>query len=320
MRSVILDAASLGEDVDLGPVLSLPGPWECHEATPAAEVAPRIRDAEVVLSNKVPLAADSLAGARRLRLVVVMATGTNNVDLAAATRHGIAVCNARGYATASVAQHTMLLLLALARSLLPAERSARDGTWSRSPFFCAPGHPTLELGGRRIGIVGYGELGREVARLARAFGMQVALAALPGRRYADAQDHARMPLAQMLPWADVISLHCPLTPMTRGLIGAPELARMRATALLINTARGGIVDEHALLDALRAGRLGGAALDTLECEPPRADSPLLNAGLPNLIITPHVAWASREARQRLVGQVGEILREYRAGRFMNRVN
>jgi len=274
----------------------------------------------VVLSNKVPLAADSLAGARRLRLVVVMATGTNNVDLAAATRHGIAVCNARGYATASVAQHTMLLLLALARSLLPAERSARDGTWSRSPFFCVPGHPTLELGGRRIGIVGYGELGREVARLARAFGMQVALAALPGRRYADAQDHARMPLAQMLPWADVISLHCPLTPMTRGLIGAPELARMRATALLINTARGGIVDEHALLDALRAGRLGGAALDTLECEPPRADSPLLNAGLPNLIITPHVAWASREARQRLVGQVGEILREYRAGRFMNRVN
>jgi len=320
MRSVILDAASLGEDVDLGPVLSLPGPWVCHEATPAAEVAPRIRDAEVVLSNKVPLAADSLAGARRLRLVVVMATGTNNVDLAAATRHGIAVCNARGYATASVAQHTMLLLLALARSLLPAERSARDGTWSRSPFFCVPGHPTLELGGRRIGIVGYGELGREVARLARAFGMQVALAALPGRRYADAQDHARMPLAQMLPWADVISLHCPLTPATRGLIGAPELARMRATALLINTARGGIVDEHALLDALRAGRLGGAALDTLECEPPRADSPLLNAGLPNLIITPHVAWASREARQRLVEQVGEILREYRAGRFMNRVN
>ena len=320
MRSVILDAASLGEDVDLGPVLSLPGPWVCHEATPAAEVAPRIRDAEVVLSNKVPLAADSLAGARRLRLVVVMATGTNNVDLAAATRHGIAVCNARVYATASVAQHTMLLLLALARSLLPAERSARDGTWSRSPFFCVPGHPTLELGGRRIGIVGYGELGREVARLARAFGMQVALAALPGRRYADAQDHARMPLAQMLPWADVISLHCPLTPMTRGLIGAPELARMRATALLINTARGGIVDEHALLDALRAGRLGGAALDTLECEPPRADSPLLNAGLPNLIITPHVAWASREARQRLVEQVGEILREYRAGRFMNRVN
>jgi glycerate dehydrogenase len=124
----------------------------------------------------------------------------------------------------------------------------------------------------------------------------------------------------MLPWADVISLHCPLSATTRGLIGAPELARMRPTALLINTARGGIVDEHALLDALCAGRLGGAALDTLECEPPPADSPLLNAALPNLIITPHVAWASREARQRLVEQVGGILREYRAGRFMNRVN
>jgi glycerate dehydrogenase len=178
----------------------------------------------------------------------------------------------------------------------------------------------LELGNRRLGIVGHGELGREVARLARAFGMQVALAALPGRRYEGAQEDARMPLAQMLPWADVISLHCPLTATTRGLIGAAELARMRPGALLINTARGGIVDEQALLEALRAGRLGGAALDTLECEPPLADSPLLSAGLPNLIITPHVAWASREERQRLVDQVGEILREFRAGRFMNRVN
>ncbi len=320
MRGVILDAASLGEDVDLAPVLSLAGDWACHASTPATDVAARIRDAEVVLSNKVPLTAASLAVAPRLRLVVVMATGTNNVDLAAATQQGIAVCNARAYATASVAQHTMLLLLALARSLLSAERSARDGTWSRSPFFCVLGHPTLELGNRRLGIVGHGELGREVARLARAFGMRVALAALPGRRYADAEDCPRMPLEDLLPWADVISLHCPLTATTRGLIGAPELARMRPDALLINTARGGIVDEHALLDALRAGRLGGAALDTLECEPPPADSPLLNAGLPNLIITPHVAWASREARQRLVDQLGEILREFRAGRFMNRVN
>jgi len=320
MRGVILDAASLGGDVDLAPVLSLALEWACHETTGAAEVAARIRGAEVVLSNKVPLTAQTLAAAPRLRLVVVMATGTNNVDIAAATQQGIAVCNARAYATASVAQHTMLLLLALARSLLPSERSARDGTWSRSPFFCVLGHPAIELGNRRLGIVGHGELGREVARLARAFGMQVALAALPGRRYADAEDCPRMPLEDLLPWADAISLHCPLTATTRGLIGAPELARMRPTALLINTARGGIVDELALLEALRAGRLGGAALDTLECEPPPAESPLLNARLPNLIITPHVAWASREARQRLVDQIGEILREFRAGRFVNRVN
>ncbi|MBP6382747.1 MAG: D-2-hydroxyacid dehydrogenase [Pseudomonadales bacterium] len=320
MRGVILDAASLGEDVDLAPVLALPGEWVCHGTTPAAAVAPRIRDAEVVLSNKVPLVAGSLAAARRLRLVVVMATGTNNVDLSTATQQGVAVCNVRAYASASVAQHTMLLLLALARNLLPAERAARDGSWSRSPFFWVPGHPMIELGNRRLGIVGHGELGREVARLARAFGMQVAIAALPGRRYADAEGCPRMAFDEMLPWADVISLHCPLSATTRGLIGAPELARMRSTAILINTARGGIVDEQALLQALRAGRLGGAALDTLECEPPPADSPLLEAGLPNLIVTPHVAWASREARQRLVDQLGEILREFRAGRFMNRVN
>ena len=319
MRGVILDAGSLGTDVDLAPVLSFPGEWLSHDATPAAQVAARLGDAEVVLVNKVPLTAQVLAGAPRLRLVVVMATGTDNVDLAAASARGVAVCNVRGYATASVAQHTMLLLLALARSLLPAERSARDGSWSRSPFFCVLGHPAVELGGRRLGIVGYGELGREVARLARAFGMEVALAALPGRRYT-AAEYPRMPLAELLPWADALSLHCPLSATTRGLIGAAELARMRPHALLINTARGGIVDEGALLEALRAGRLGGAALDTLACEPPPAASALLDAGLPNLIVTPHVAWASREARQRLVDQVGAILREFLAGRFMNRVN
>ena len=306
MRGVILDAASLGEDVDLAPVLSLAGDWACHASTPATDVAARIRDAEVVLSNKVPLTAASLAVAPRLRLVVVMATGTNNVDLAAATQQGIAVCNARAYATASVAQHTMLLLLALARSLLPAERSARDGTWSRSPSFCVLGHPMLELGDRRLGIVGYGELGREVARLARAFGMQVALAALPGRRYADVQDYARMPLAQMLPWADVISLHCPLTLETRGMIGAAQLGLLPAGGLLVNTARGGIVDEAALAAALDSGRLEGAALDVFEREP------VLVPGIashPRVLATPHLAGHTVESHRARARNLVEALDE-----------
>jgi glycerate dehydrogenase len=252
--------------------------------------------------------------------VLVMATGSNNVDLAAAAGLGVAVCNVRAYATVSVAQHTLALMLALARSLGPNQRSAQDGEWSRSPFFCVLRHRIIELDGRRLGIVGYGELGREVARLARAFGMEIALAALPGREYAAAQDYPRMDFDALLGWADVISLHCPLCESTRGLIGARQLARMRPGALLINTARGGIVDEAALLAALRTGRIGGAALDTLEREPPAAEAPLLCAGLPNLIVTPHVAWASREARQRLVEQLGGILRAFREGRFLNRVN
>jgi glycerate dehydrogenase len=320
MRGVILDAASLGDDVDLGPLRAAVEDWAVYAATPEAEVAGRIHAAEVVLSNKVPLTAQALAAAPGLRLVVVMATGTNNVDLEAAARRGVVVCNVRAYATASVAQHTLLLMLALARSLGPSQRSATDGEWSRSPFFCVLRHPVMELQDRRLGIVGYGDLGREVARLARAFGMQIGLAALPGRHYAAGEDYPRMPVDELLAWADVVSLHCPLSESTRGLIDARALARMRPGALLLNTARGGIVDEAALLAALRSGRLGGAALDTLEREPPRADSPLLNAGLPNLILTPHVAWASREARQRLVGQMGEILQAFRAGRFLNRVN
>jgi len=319
MNGVILDAASLGRDVELAPLRAALGQLCVHDATAHAEVAARIAGAEVVLSNKVPLDAEALAGAACLRLVVVMATGTNNVDLAMAASRGIAVSNVRAYATASVAQHTLLLLLALARSLPAHLRAATGGEWSRSPFFCVLGHPIMDLEGRRLGIVGYGELGRAVARLARAFGMEIALAALPGRSYPEGGDYPRLAMEELLAWADVISLHCPLTESTRGLIGARALARMRPGALLVNTARGGIVDEVALLDALRSGRLGGAALDTLEQEPPAADAALLDAGLPNLIVTPHVAWASREARQRMVGQIAEILHAYRGGRILNRV-
>jgi glycerate dehydrogenase len=320
VRGVILDLASLGGDgLDLQPMLAALEQWGLHSATSPEQVAARIADADVVLSNKVVLDAAALAAAPQLRLVLVMASGTNNVDLQAAAALGIAVCNVRDYATASVAQHTMLLILALARSLPACQASVHRGDWGRSPFFCLLDHPLVELEDRCLGIVGYGASGREVARLAQAFGMRVVLAAVPGRDYAETPGLPRMELGQMLATADVISIHCPLTPQTRGLIGAAQLQLMRPDALLVNTARGGIVDEQALLAALRSGQLAGAAIDTLENEPPSADDALLNAGLPNLIITPHVAWASRESRQRLVDRMGQILRAFRQGEFLSRV-
>lgn len=322
MRGVILDLDSLGPgDLDLSPLLGLPGmQWELHASTAPAERVERLREADVLLSNKVLLDREALAAAPRLRLVVVMATGTNNVDLVAAAERGVVTCNVRNYAAASVAEHTLGLMLALARRLPDYLAAARDGSWSRSAFFCVHRGPILELAGRRLGIVGHGALGAAVARLGDALGMEVALASLDGQAHGPAP-WPRVPLRELLAGADVLSLHCPLTPQTRGLIGARELALMKPGAFLLNTARGALVDEAALLAALRAGRLGGAALDTLDAEPPPAGSALLAAvgDLPNLLVTPHVAWASREARQRLVWQMGEVIAAFRGGSPINRV-
>lgn len=322
MRGVILDLDSLGQgDLDLSPLLDLPGlQWELHGSTRADTLAGRIREAEVVLSNKVPLDREALAAASRLRLVVVMATGTNNVDLAAAAERGVVVCNVRNYAAASVAEHTLGLLLALARRLPEYLAAAQDGSWSRSAFFCVHRGPIIELAGRRLGLVGHGALGAAVARLGDALGMDVVLAALPGHAHG-AAPWPRLPLGELLRGADVVSLHCPLTAQTRGLVGAAELALMKPGAFLLNTARGALIDEAALLAALRGGRLGGAALDTLDPEPPPGDSAIIAAAreLPNLLVTPHVAWASREARQRLVRQMGEVITAFRGGTPQNRV-
>lgn len=322
MRGVILDLDSLGQgDLDLSPLLGLPGMhWELHGSTPAENLHGRIREAEVVLSNKVVLDREALSRASGLRLVVVMATGTNNVDLDAAAAQGVVVCNVRNYAVASVAEHTLGLMLALARRLPEYLASSLDGSWSRSDFFCVHRGPMLELAGRRLGIVGHGALGAAVARLGDAFGMEVSLASLPGHEHGHAP-WPRLSLGELLGAVDVLSLHCPLTPQTRGLIGAQALSLMKPGAFLLNTARGALIDEAALLAALRGGRLGGAALDTLDREPPPGDSALIAAAkeLPNLLVTPHVAWASREARQRLVWQMREVIAAFRGGSPINRV-
>jgi glycerate dehydrogenase len=313
---VFLDLESVDRgDLDLAPLKAACSSWRWHAATDPPETAERVCDAEVVVSNKVVLDRAVLRQARRLRLVCVAATGTNNLDLEAARERGIAVANVTGYATPSVVQHVFSLILALTTRLPDYQRAVTDGAWQRSRQFCLLDFPIRELAGLTLGIVGYGELGRGVARLAEAFGMGVLLAQRPG----GPPRQERLPLQELLPKVDVLSLHCPLTAQTRNLIGSNELALMKSDALLINTARGGILDELALAEALRSGRLGGAGIDVLSREPPRDGSPLLAPGIPNLILTPHIAWASRQSRQRLLDQVAENIRAFQGGVVRNRV-
>ncbi len=311
MHGVLLDRHSLDRnDIDFTALQATLPQWEIHAATAAHETIARIGAAQVVVSNKVVLDEDVLAQAPNIKLIAVAATGTNNVDLAAAAARGITVCNVTRYATPSVVQHVFALLLSLTRRLDAWQGAVHRGDWNRSADFCLLDFPMRELGGLTLGIVGYGELGQAVARVAeQAFGMRVLLAARPG----SAPQPGRLALNELLPQVDVLTLHCPLSPETRNLIGAAELALMKPDALLINTARGGIVDEAALAAALRSGRLGGAGIDVLATEPPRAGNVLFADDIPNLIVTPHVAWASREARQRLIDQVGENIRAFSAG-------
>ncbi len=313
---VVLDLATIDRgDIDLGPLLRTCPRWELHERSGPAERAARIAAAEVVVTNKVVLDRDAIAGAKGLRLIAVAATGTNNLDLAAARERGIAVCNVRGYATPAVAQHVFGLILALTTRLLDYRRAVAEGAWERSGQFCLLDFPIRELGGRTLVILGFGELGRGVARLGEAFGMEVKVAQRPGGE----PRPGRLPLPELLAIADVLSIHTPLTEATHNSIGERELGLMKPDAILINTARGGIVDEQALAEALRAGRLGGAGVDVLTQEPPPADQPLLDPSIPNLILTPHVAWASRESRQRLVGEIGRNIEAFYAGESRNRV-
>ena len=315
MRGVLLDLDTLGDDLDLGRLEASLDDWRLHPVTAPGEVAGRIAGAEVVVTNKVVLDAATLAAASDLRFVAVAATGTNNVDLDAARDAGVVVSNVTAYGTPSVAQHVFTLLLALTTKVFEYRAAVTEGRWAASPHFCLLDYPIRELAGKTLGIVGYGELGQGVARLAEAFDMEVRIAQRPG----GSPREGRVPLTELLPEVDVLTLHCPLTDATRNLIGADELAAMRDDAVLINTARGGIVDEAALAAALRTGRLGGAGFDVLTVEPPHDGNPLLEPDIPNLIVTPHVAWAARESRQRLIDQVAENIERFRAGDPRNRV-
>jgi glycerate dehydrogenase len=317
MRAVFLDFGTVSNgDLDTGPLERVAPGLVLHAQTAPADVAARIAGFDAVLANKAVIDRAVIAANPQLRLVALTATGVDNVDLAAARDAGVAVCNLRDYCTPSVVQHVFALLLALTHRLGDYQALVRSGRWQEAGQFSVFDHPIRELRGRQLGIVGYGALGRAVARVAEALGLQVAIANRPGGAPAD----GRSDLDAMLPDLDVLSLHCPLTAATRGLIGAERLARMKPDAVLINTARGALVDARALAAALRAGRLGGAGIDVLEREPPPADHPLLDPSIPNLIVTPHVAWAARESRQRCLDELAQNVAAFRAGERRNRVD
>jgi len=308
MKAVFLDATTLGNDLDFTALEQATGGMVKHDATSQDEVAERIRGFDTVLVNKVVLTREHFENCPELKTIAVVATGLNNIDRDAARDRGIQVLNVTNYGRSTVAQHTMALMLALATRLLDYDRDVRAGRWAQSDMFCLMNHPIMELEGRTLGIVGYGDLGQGVAERAKAFGMEILLGARPGQAAGEVDGYPRLPLDELLPQVDVLSLHCLLTDETRNLIGARELQMMKPGALLINTSRGGLVHEAALADALRTGVIGGAGFDVLTEEPPRNGNPLLAGDIPNLIITPHSAWASQEARQRIVDITAQNLK------------
>jgi len=295
---------------------ALPLQWQEHESTPPEQVVERLAQAEVAISNKVPLMAASLAQLPKLKLIAVAATGTNNVDLDYCRAHGIAVCNVSGYSTASVAEHVFALLLALRRQVHSYHADILAGEWQRSVHFALLNHPLHDLHGSTLGIFGYGHIGQAVARIAEAFGMQVLVAE---RKDAASVRAGRVPFEQMLEQSDAVTLHCPLTPQTRNLIGEAELKRMKPTAILLNLARGGVVDEAALAQALREKWITGAGVDVLASEPPRAGNPLLEVAGPNCIVTPHVAWASQQSLLRLAEEIVLNIEAFYKGESRNRI-
>ena len=317
MRGVFLDLGTVSNgDLNTRALEQILPGLVIHEATPQERVAGQIAGAEVVLLNKCRVTREMMAANPQLRLIALTATGVDNVDVAAAREAGIAVANLRDYCTPSVVQHVFAVLLSLTHHLPEYDRFAKSGDWGRSDRFSVFPFPIRELAGRALGIVGYGALGRGVARVAEAFGMEVLVANRPGT----APSPGRLDLHEILPRVDVLSLHCPLTPATRGLIGAAELALMKRDAVLINTARGALVDAAALAAALREQRLGGAGIDVLAQEPPVDGNPLLEPGIPNLIVTPHTAWAARESRQRCLDELAANVTAFLRGERRNRVD
>ena len=286
------------------------------DRTEPADLKARLADSEIAILNKTRIDAAAIRAARRLKLIVLAATGTDNVDTAAAKTHGIGVANIRGYCSAALAQHVCALIMELTQHVGRYDQLVKSGAWQRGKSFALFDYPIRELAGRNLGIVGLGALGRAVAAMGRGLGMQVLVSARPKAREVPA---GRVAFETVLEQADVLSLHCPLTEATHHLIGAAELERMRSDAILINTARGGLVDAEALAAALKSGQIGGAGIDVLAQEPPPEDHPLLAPDIPNLRLTPHIAGAAREARQRALTQVGENIAAFLEGRCLRRV-
>lgn len=310
---VFLDRESIRADIRRP---GFPHEWRDYPVTDAAQVSERLKGATIAVSNKVPLMAPSLSPLHGLKMIAVCATGTNNVDLEYCRRQGITVSNIRNYAVHTVPEHVFALILALRRNLPGYREDVQNGLWQKADQFCLFTRPILDLHGSTLGVVGHGALGRSVAKLGEAFGMRVLIAEHKGAAEVRA-GHASF--ESVLAESDIVTLHCPLTPATHHLIGPAEFKKMRRHALLINTARGGLVDEAALVAALKQGVIGGAGSDVLTTEPPRAGNPLLDLRLPNFILTPHVAWASRNAMQIMADQLIDNIEAFVRGAPRNRV-
>ena len=316
MKAVFLDYATMGSGLDNSPLTDLLPDLEVYEHTADEQVAGRIHDAEFVFVNKVRLNDELLEKAPKLRFIGLTATGTDNIDLDCAARHDVAVANIRNYCTRSVTEHVFGLLLMLTHNLHRFTKDVRNGEWQQAQDFCMLTHPIRELSAMTMGIVGLGELGCSVARTARHFGMREIVAARPGEELVP---EGRVSFEEFLAQSDVISLHCPLTKETHELFGAAEFGAMKSSAILINTARGGLVDSTALAEALGNGEIAAAAIDVLPEEPPVNGNPLLDYEGDNLLITPHIAWATDRARQVAIDDLAGNVEAFLNGERRNRV-
>ena len=313
LHIVVLDRDTLVNrpfDFDFPHTLSSYGTTEAHETLE------RIRGADIVITNKVVISAQAFAENPQLKLVAVTATGVNNVDVEAAKQNGTAVCNIRAYGNESVAEHAFMMMITLMRNLPAYQRDVAAGLWENSPFFCHLGAPMRDLNGKTLAIFGRGNIGKTLATYAQAFKMNVVFAE---HKNAQSVRDDYVSFDEAIRSADALSLHCPLTPQTANMIGEAELQQMKPGAILINCGRGGLVDEAALVAALKYGQIGGAGFDVLTQEPPRDGNPLLKARLPNLIVTPHIAWASQEAANRLFDILLDNINRFVAGNLQNLV-
>ena len=308
MKAVILDSDTLGSDIDLSPLSSMVDEFGHWGATRPEDVVKRLEGATIAITNKVVIDDDIMAALPDLKMIAVTATGTNNIDMQGARERNITVANVTGYGTQSVAQHTLMIMLALATRLPCYQRDVAAHQWEQASSFCLQHYPIMQLDGKHLVLAGSGELGQAVAQLARAFGMKVSFCARPNAEHDD-----RPSLEALLPEADVVSLHCPLTPETHHLINQARLKLMKPDALLINCGRGGLIDEQASLEALKDQRLGGLGVDVLPKEPPREGHELIEAmsqGSLNLVVTPHNAWIAPEARQNIVSMTADNIRKF----------
>ena len=317
MKAVLLDWDTMGPGLDISELQALLPELRIFGDTTPGQTIERIADAGIVLGNKVGLREKVFAACPSIRFIGLTATGTDNVDVDAARERGIAVANIRAYCTQSVVEHVFGCLLSLTHALGRYDRDVRGGAWSGAENFCLLSHPIQELSAMTLGLVGYGELARGVERIARTFNMEVLVSARPG---SESVPEGRVAFDDILARADVISLHCPLNDETQGLFGAEQFRAMQDSAILINTARGGLVDSSALAAALQSGDIAAAAIDVLPEEPPVNGDPLLDYDGDNLIVTPHIAWATLQARQNAIDELTANVRAFLDGERRNRVD